>query len=673
MATTIVIKNSAVAGKVPDASALVAAELALNLKDRKLYSKDADGNVFEIAGGEGANVPGGPTPPTNGNEIGDLFFDTTLNQLLYWDGSQWLPIAGNEVHNLDDLLDVEILNPAEGELLVWNGTNWENADPGYLTESEIINILNGLNPDGSPNPGNDGYLKPGDDVSELENDAGYLTEAEVINILEGNNPDGTDKPGGEEYAKLSDIGDGTITIVDAEGDPVGEFTVNQDGDTEITLPEIPVPEDQIHVGDTYPGTPTTGDLWVNTGECPPVLQIFDDCDDPGNPTWKPIGGGTTDGISFNAVILDDGTPEANTPGHILTAVAENITGGTSPNEYEYKWLVDGLTMGQNKTLNIINTFVGKIVTCDITVAEPDGSDPVTRTAVYSRVIEVAGSIVKPSIIAPADGAGEVVSAESDEIVSYVELDTDSGTGPGGIPNQTTSFDFDFGPYLISQGVTSITGFRLLDSGTNYSGLFEDIVIDGQSVITADRFVSQTGNVYQNNDTYSWETWFQSNAASYVQGENNDTSGYQCETQNMPLTNTCVITVRHYGTINERAIHVKDQNNRWLALFGAAIPQTIRTITLATDKDLAQFNPGDDVQQDSGHTPTTSVITGYSQETYPDLGAVGNWVGPAASSGANLFNKEPEGTHTGTYVYNSSNATPITWTAPLNGNVEEGSE
>ena len=125
MATTIVIKNSAVAGKVPDASALVTAELALNLNDRKLYSKDSNGNVFEIAGGEGANVPGGPTPPLNGNEIGDLFFDTTLNQLLYWDGTQWLPIAGNEVHNLNDLLDVEILNPTEGELLTWNGTNWE--------------------------------------------------------------------------------------------------------------------------------------------------------------------------------------------------------------------------------------------------------------------------------------------------------------------------------------------------------------------------------------------------------------------------------------------------------------------------------------------------------------------------------------------------------------------
>ena len=321
MATTIIIKNSAVAGKVPDASALATAELALNLNDRKLYSKDSSGNVFELGGG-GANVPGGDTPPGSGNEIGDLFFDTTLNQLLYWDGTDWVPIAGDEVQSLDDLDDVTILNPSEGELLVWNGTNWENADPGYLTEEEIINILNGLNPDGTDNPNNDGYLKPGDDVSELENDAGYLTEAEVINILEGNNPDGTDKPDGEEYAKLTDIGDGTVTIVDSEGDPVGEFTVNQDGDTEIVLPEIPVPEDQIHIGDTYPGTPSLGDLWVNTGECPPQLLIWDDCDDPGNPEWTPIGGETGRPPVIGSVTLseDDETGTRFTDQSFTTAV-----------------------------------------------------------------------------------------------------------------------------------------------------------------------------------------------------------------------------------------------------------------------------------------------------------------------------------------------------------------
>ena len=64
MATTIIIKNSSVAGKVPDASAIQTGELAINLVDQKLYSKDAGDNVFEL-GGSG-NVGSGPTPPGSG-------------------------------------------------------------------------------------------------------------------------------------------------------------------------------------------------------------------------------------------------------------------------------------------------------------------------------------------------------------------------------------------------------------------------------------------------------------------------------------------------------------------------------------------------------------------------------------------------------------------------------
>lgn len=183
---TIRIKNSSVAGKIPDAGVLQVAELALNVTDRKLYSKDTNGSVFEVAGG-GASVPGGDTPPVSGNEIGDLFFDTTTNALLYWDGTQWVPVAGGEEANeLDDLSDVTILNPQNGELLVWNGSQWVNADPGYLTEGEVNNILNGLNPDGTENPSGIVYLKPGDNVSELENDAGYLTADDLVD------PDGAD-------------------------------------------------------------------------------------------------------------------------------------------------------------------------------------------------------------------------------------------------------------------------------------------------------------------------------------------------------------------------------------------------------------------------------------------------------------------------------------------------
>ena len=124
-------------------------------------------------------------------------------------------------------------------------------------------------------------------------------------------------------------------------------------------------------------------------------------------------------ITFTPVITDDGTPEANQPGHVLTASAENIVGGTAPVEYGYKWLVDGLTMGSNKTLNIISTFVGKIVLCEITVAEPDGSNPETRTATYSKIIEVAGTINTPSVLNPKDGAGSgtVRYIKSDKIIS----------------------------------------------------------------------------------------------------------------------------------------------------------------------------------------------------------------------------------------------------------------
>lgn len=49
MAGTILkVKQSAVIGKIPTAQSLVQGELALNTTDKKLYSKDARGVVFEL-------------------------------------------------------------------------------------------------------------------------------------------------------------------------------------------------------------------------------------------------------------------------------------------------------------------------------------------------------------------------------------------------------------------------------------------------------------------------------------------------------------------------------------------------------------------------------------------------------------------------------------------------
>lgn len=50
MASTIITKNSSTAAAIPTPSDLVEAELAINTADRRLYSKDADGNIIEVGG-----------------------------------------------------------------------------------------------------------------------------------------------------------------------------------------------------------------------------------------------------------------------------------------------------------------------------------------------------------------------------------------------------------------------------------------------------------------------------------------------------------------------------------------------------------------------------------------------------------------------------------------------
>ena len=476
------IKNTNVSGKIPGADKLDTAELCINLKDQKLFSKDADGNVFEVAGGK---VESGPTPPPNGNEIGDLFWDGDF--LLVWNGSEWVQVGQSD-------LDYEA-DPAKGTI---TNTNGDDVDLPLVDDT------------------NAGLMSP------------------------------------DEHKKLGDM-------------PV------------------------IISGDTFPGTPSPGDIWFDTSDCPPTINIWDDCDDPGNPVWKPIGGGElpgcqqspvqiigdsdlgstltatggggidegsalpaptyewtgaktgtgstivadvegdytvtatvtcldgsklstsstktvtdsyvdmvnntppviavlgegpdgayegnsiyvvtnatvinglnpvivenqwfkdgvadgtgnlyvigagdetkvitcrqlfrddrtnellsepsngitlvdrpADAITFTPVITDDETPEANTPGHVLTASAENIQGGTAAAEYAYEWKVGGLTMGSNKTLNLINTFVGQVVVCDITVAEPDGSNPETRTATYGKTIESGLKVGKGAITPNVD-------------------------------------------------------------------------------------------------------------------------------------------------------------------------------------------------------------------------------------------------------------------------------
>jgi hypothetical protein len=56
MPTTIVTKNSSTASAAPSAGSLTQGELAVNVTDKKLYTKDAGGSVVELTGLKAADI-----------------------------------------------------------------------------------------------------------------------------------------------------------------------------------------------------------------------------------------------------------------------------------------------------------------------------------------------------------------------------------------------------------------------------------------------------------------------------------------------------------------------------------------------------------------------------------------------------------------------------------------
>ena len=79
MANKIIIKKSSVAGKVPATGDLDIAELAVNLADAKLFTKNASGTVIQLGGGSGSGDVVGPSSATD-NAL--VRFDGTTGKLI---------------------------------------------------------------------------------------------------------------------------------------------------------------------------------------------------------------------------------------------------------------------------------------------------------------------------------------------------------------------------------------------------------------------------------------------------------------------------------------------------------------------------------------------------------------------------------------------------------------
>ena len=387
MATTIIIKNSSVVGKVPDASAIQPGELAINLVDQKLYSKDTGGNVFEL-GGSG-NVGQGPTPPPSGNEIGDLWWDGDF--LLVWNGSDWEVVGGvtsvngetgDVVLKLGDLDDVELglAGPSIGDIIAWDGNNWvstaappadisgssindlndvdttgvndgdilvwndsagewqstnrgtvpentsdlvndgENGTDPFITEADVNNILDGTT-------GGDAYLKEGDNISLLNNDAGYITDAGVTKIIAGDSIEITPTEGtGEVKIDVAIDASGVVINLD-DLDDVNVPTPD-DGDVlawngsewvSAAAPPADISGSSINqLNDVDASGAADGDMliwdgtnWVNA----PAPTKTSDLTNDGENGVDPF---ITEGEVTNILngLNPDGTPDAGNPGYL---------------------------------------------------------------------------------------------------------------------------------------------------------------------------------------------------------------------------------------------------------------------------------------------------------------------------------------------------------------------
>jgi len=125
MATKIILKKSSTVGAIPLSTDLELGEVALNLADRKLYTKDNSNNVVQVG-----HPYVGTTAPTSPAE-GDLWYDSANDALMAYDGTAWQS-AGYQ--NFSELEDVTITNVAAGEIIKWDGSAFVN---NTLAEANI--------------------------------------------------------------------------------------------------------------------------------------------------------------------------------------------------------------------------------------------------------------------------------------------------------------------------------------------------------------------------------------------------------------------------------------------------------------------------------------------------------------------------------------------------------
>ncbi|WIK99977.1 tail fiber [Escherichia phage KK4] len=156
----IQFKRSKTAGQLPAASVLAEGELAINLKDKTIFTKDDSGNVIELGLKYGGTIDGSLT--VNGNIIGNLTGNAaTATKLktarkingISFDGSKDITLTPSDINvnsttfikNNGELpvdANLDEYGPVEEYLGVWSKATSTNAQPANkFPEQNAVGVL----------------------------------------------------------------------------------------------------------------------------------------------------------------------------------------------------------------------------------------------------------------------------------------------------------------------------------------------------------------------------------------------------------------------------------------------------------------------------------------------------------------------------------------------------
>ena len=368
--------------------------IAIDTLDESFYFR-ANGAWKEISGNSTITVD--DTAPA-GAEEGSLWFDSTSLEMFIYYNSNWIDLnPGEEVEELDDLLDVELTNVSEGQILKYDGENWVNEDPSTTT------VVSSIAPDDAAE--GDLWLDP--------------TSLELFIYYNNNWVEVNDNVGPED---ITDLGDTNIV------DPMAGQVLKYDGAQWVNDEDAGTTINSIDdITDVAITSATSGQFlkWDGT-------SWVNDAIDLGTDTV----GNYVSGLSAGTGISVTHTPgEGSTPTVGLNATLDNLSDVTAPSPSTGQFLKWDGSAWVNATIPAINTLddIGDVAIAGIATGQTIQWNGTSWVNAVSIPVSIADT-------APASPATGGLWFESDTGIMFVYYDSHwveigggsvSGGGGGG--------------------------------------------------------------------------------------------------------------------------------------------------------------------------------------------------------------------------------------------------